>query len=58
MKISQAVEIWLEYHRLHSKKNTVKLYEAILSKIQKPSGGQLSISITSPEVLVTTTSCS
>lgn len=31
MKVSQAVNSWLEYHKLHSENNTVRNYEFILS---------------------------
>jgi len=32
MNVSQASKIWLDYHRAHSKKNTVRAYEATLAK--------------------------
>ena len=32
MKLSKAIKICLEYHRNHSKPNTVRSYEAILTK--------------------------
>jgi site-specific recombinase XerD len=32
MNVSKAVEIWLDYHKAHSKKNTVRAYESILFK--------------------------
>ena len=32
MKLSQAGNCFLEYHKLNSKKNTVRNYELVLSK--------------------------
>jgi len=32
MKVSKVIAICLDYHRNHSKPNTVKSYEAILTK--------------------------
>ena len=32
MKVSKAIKICLDYHRNHSKPNTVRSYEAILTK--------------------------
>jgi hypothetical protein len=32
MKVSKVIEICLDYHRNHSKPNTVRSYEAILTK--------------------------
>ena len=32
MKVSKAIKICLDYHRNHSKPNTLKSYEAILTK--------------------------
>ena len=33
MNVLKAVEIWLGYHKAHSKKNTVRAYESILFKL-------------------------
>jgi hypothetical protein len=33
MKVSQCVHYWLEYHKLHSKKSTLKTYQSVLSKL-------------------------
>jgi hypothetical protein len=33
MKLSKAIKICLDYHRNHSKPNTVRSYEAILTKL-------------------------
>ena len=32
MKVSQASKIWLDYHRAHSKNNTVKAYSRTMGK--------------------------
>ena len=31
MQVSRAAAIWLEYHRSHSRENTLKSYEAALA---------------------------
>jgi site-specific recombinase XerD len=35
MNVSQASKIWLEYHRAHSKHNTVRAYEFTIKKFNK-----------------------
>ena len=35
MKVSQASKIWLNYHRAHSKKNTVRAYEFTIAKFNQ-----------------------
>jgi integrase/recombinase XerD len=35
MNVSQASKIWLYYHRVHSKENTVRAYEATLAKFNQ-----------------------
>ena len=35
MNVSQASKIWLEYHRAHSKHNTVRAYEFTISKFNQ-----------------------
>jgi hypothetical protein len=35
MQVSQAMTIWLEYHRSSSKQNTLRAYQAILSNFTK-----------------------
>ena len=32
MNVSKTAQIWLDYHRAHSKKNTVKAYEWTINK--------------------------
>ena len=33
MTVFQGIHYWLEYHNLHSKKNTLKTYQSVLSKL-------------------------
>ena len=35
MNVSQASRIWLDYHRAHSKKNTVRAYEFTIAKFNQ-----------------------
>ena len=35
MYVSQASKIWLDYHRSHSKKNTVRAYEFTIAKLNQ-----------------------
>ncbi len=51
MQISQAVNCWLEYHRSHSKKNTIRSYEFIGTRLCEYFGGREVDSITTDEVL-------
>lgn len=32
MKVSEATKLWLEYHKCHSKENTIRLYRLVLDK--------------------------
>ena len=32
MKLSKAAKIWIDYHKTHSKKNTVRSYRAIIER--------------------------
>ena len=32
MKLSKAAKIWIDYHKTHSKKNTVRSYRAIVER--------------------------
>jgi len=51
MKVSQGIHYWLEYHKLHSKKSTLKTYQSILSKLTVQFGERDLNSLTSEEVL-------
>ena len=55
MKVSQGIHYWLEYHKLHSKKSTLKTYQktyqSILSKLTLQFGERDLNSLTPEEVL-------
>jgi site-specific recombinase XerD len=35
MNVSQASKIWLDYHRAHSKENTIRAYEFTIAKFNQ-----------------------
>ncbi|MDY0042247.1 MAG: hypothetical protein RBS57_18200, partial [Desulforhabdus sp.] len=35
MKLSKASKLWLEYHRAHSKENSIRAYEALLERLDE-----------------------
>jgi site-specific recombinase XerD len=35
MKVSEAAKLWLEYHKCHSKENSIRAYRLVLSKFCK-----------------------
>jgi hypothetical protein len=39
MNVSKAGKIWLDYHKTHSKKTTVRAYEWVLNKFCEKFGG-------------------
>ena len=51
MKVSQGIHYWLEYHKLHSKKSTLKTYQSIFSKLPAQFGERDLDSLTPKEVL-------
>ena len=51
MKVSQGIHYWLEYHKLHSKKSTLKTYQSVLSKLTVQFGERDLNSLTPEEVL-------
>jgi len=51
MKVSRAVELWLEYHKSNSRDNTLRAYEAIFSKFGQEFGGKELDELASDEVL-------
>lgn len=40
MKVSKAAKIWLDYHQIHSKKNTIRCYSAVIEKFCEEFEGQ------------------
>jgi len=51
MKVSQGIHYWLEYHKHHSKKSTLKTYQSILSKLTVQFGERDLNSLPPEEVL-------
>ena len=51
MKLSKAVEICLNYHRTHSKQNTVRAYESILTKFSSNFGDKEIGEVSSDDIL-------
>ena len=51
MKVSQGIHYWLEYHKLHSKKSTLKTYQSVLSKLIAQFGERDLNSLTPEKVL-------
>jgi hypothetical protein len=51
MKLPQAVQSFRKYHRLNSKKNTLKNYEFIFTRLQEAYGDRQIDSISSDDVL-------
>jgi len=51
MQVSKAITIWQEYHKSHSKDNTVKAYNMVLSNFNQEFGERDVQDITSDEVL-------
>ena len=51
MKLSRAIKICLDYHRNHSKPNTVRSYEAILTKLDLTFGDKNLAEISSEDIL-------
>jgi site-specific recombinase XerD len=50
MKIQEAGKFWLQYHKVHSKKNTIRAYEWILSKFCNKQGHKDLKEIASEEI--------
>ncbi|MFC1534758.1 hypothetical protein ACFL7M_15500 [Thermodesulfobacteriota bacterium] len=51
MQVSKAIKIWLEYHKSHSRDNTLKAYQVVLSNFNRKFGERDVREITSDEVL-------
>ena len=51
MKVSQAINIFLDYQKINSKKNTLKYYSFILSRFNVQFGDRKLDSITPDEIL-------
>ena len=51
MQVSKAIKIWLEYHKSHSRDNTLKAYHVVLSNFNLEFGEKNVEEITSDEIL-------
>jgi integrase/recombinase XerD len=52
MRVSQAINYFYDYHRMNSKKNTIRNYELVLSRFSIHFGDRELESITTEEILV------
>lgn len=51
MKVLQGINCWMEYHKVHSKQNTIRAYQVILLKFSHQFDGRELRSLSSEEVL-------
>ena len=51
MNVSQASKIWLEYHRAHSKHNTVRAYEFTIAKFNQDFANQNLNEVSTDDIL-------
>ena len=51
MKVSKAVKLCLEYHKSHSKENTVRAYRMILAQLYEEFGAENLEDITTERIL-------
>ncbi len=51
MKISEAARLWLEYHKCHSKENSIRAYKLVLTKFKNEFGNENMEEITTEKVL-------
>jgi integrase/recombinase XerD len=51
MNVSKAIDCWMEYHNLHSRKNTVKSYESTVSRLGRVLGDREPDAISSEDIL-------
>ena len=51
MQVSEAAKLWLEYHKSHSKENSIRAYKLVLSKFCAEFGGQNLEEITTERIL-------
>jgi hypothetical protein len=51
MKVSQAIQYWTGYHKLHSKKNTLRAYHPTISKFGQHFG-ELELQSLSPDEIL------
>ena len=51
MKVSKAAKIWIDYHKTHSKKNTVRSYQSVIDRFCQDFGDCEIDQVTPDEVL-------
>jgi integrase/recombinase XerD len=51
MQVSEAAKLWLEYHKSHSKENSIRAYKLVLSKFCEECGAENLEDITTERVL-------
>jgi integrase/recombinase XerD len=51
MQISEAAKLWLEYHKCHSKENSIRAYKLVLTQLCEEFGGENLEKITTARVL-------
>ena len=51
MTISEAAKLWLEYHKSHSKENSVRAYKLVLRQLYKEFGTENLEAITTEKML-------
>lgn len=51
MKLSKATKIWIDYHKTHSKKNTVRAYRAIIKRFIQEFGNGSVDQVTPEQIL-------
>ena len=51
MNVSQASKIWLEYHRAHSKHNTVRAYQFTIAKFNQSSANMNLNEVSTDDIL-------
>jgi integrase len=51
MQVSEAAKLWLEYHKSHSKENTIRAYKLVLTKFCEEFGAENLEEITTERVL-------
>ena len=52
MQVSEATELWLEYHKSHSKENSIRAYKLILSRFCEDFGSADLEDITTERILI------
>ena len=51
MQVSEATKLWLEYHKSHSKENSIRAYKLVLTKFSEEFGAENLEEITTERIL-------